>query len=83
MIEDYLPDMDDAMQSYLASTEYLQQRRAINAMVAQFHDTLPKDRHSAFNRLMDFVYQADCKFSEEAYHAGFDKGRESVTDRVS
>ena len=83
MIEDYLPDMDDAMQSYLTSAEYLQQRRKINAMVAQFRDTLPKDRHSAFNRLMDFVYQADCKFSEEAYHAGFDKGRESAADRAS
>ena len=43
MIEDFLPDLDDAMQSYLTSAEYLQKRSAINAMVARFRDALPKD----------------------------------------
>ena len=75
MMEDYLPDIDDAMYSYLMSAEYLQQRRAINTIVAQFRESLPRDRHPAFNRLLDMIYQADCKFSEEAFKAGFEKGR--------
>ena len=83
MIEDFLPDLDDAMQSYLTSAEYLQKRSAINAMVARFRDALPKDQHPAFNQLMDTIYQADCNFSEEAYRAGFDQGRESSADRAS
>ena len=83
MIEDFLPDMNDVMQSYLTSAEYLLQRSAINSTVVQFRDTLPKDQHPAFNQLMDTVYQADCKFSEEAYRAGFDQGRKSSSDRAS
>jgi len=51
MNEGYLPDMDDAMQQFLASHNYIDSRKLINTMVSQLRSVLPKEQHVFLNRI--------------------------------
>ena len=70
MKEDSLPDFDDAMQSYLDSNEYQNQRHLINEMTQCLRAGLNPEQRSALRRLLDEIYYADRRYSEEAFSAG-------------
>ena len=83
MIEDFLPDMEDTMQSYVESNEYRLRQRTIKEAILTFRSMLPEYQHSAFNRLIDMINDADSIYSKEAYRTGFALGRENKADSVS
>jgi len=53
--EDYLPDMDDTIESFQMSADYLQRRKMINIQVSSFRARLPRELQADFNDLMDAV----------------------------
>jgi len=68
--EDSLPDIDDAMQSFLDSDEYQNQRHLINEMTRCLRAGLNPEQRSALRQLLDEIYLADRRYSEEAFSAG-------------
>lgn len=70
MKEDSLPDIDDAMQSFLDSDEYQNQRHLINEMTRCLRAGLNLEQRSALRQLLDEIYLADRRYSEEAFSAG-------------
>ena len=71
VLESYIADsMDESMQPYIESDEYLNQRAAINQKLICFRNGLTETQQKDFNHLLNMMNDAHAEFAAKAYVFG-------------
>lgn len=71
MLATYIADsMEDAMQPYTDSNDFLQSRKDINERVASLRSAIPEPQQRELNDLLNMIDNANTEYVEKAYTTG-------------
>lgn len=74
-MEIYLEEMmEESMQAYIHSEEYLVSENAIDAKISDFESGLNQEQTKAFHQLLDTMSNHYSEFAVRAYKAGVKDG---------
>ena len=77
LLEAYISDsIDEAMEPYTSSQEYLESKKAVNDRITAFRNSLPDQQKEEFNQLLNMIDNANGEFCAKAYTYGAVRGIE-------
>lgn len=74
-LEECMKDaLEESMQSYRTSPDYIEQRRVIAENITDFKKSLNPQQVEKFNHILDSISTCDADFTSEAYVRGVVEG---------
>lgn len=71
MLADYISDsMEETMQPYTSSDNFLQSRKEINERISALRSTIPEPQQCELNKLLNMIDNANAEYVAKAYTTG-------------